>query len=94
MRQEEYLMREGKIVLVAATTAALVTGLILKFAVPYLLDRATRKMLAASALVMSEGLTALASNLELSISAAETPNPNGVTTTTWPVPQAALNYVN
>lgn len=88
-------MGQGKTILVAAATASLVTGLILKFAVPHLLDQAARKMLAASALVMSEGLTTLAHNLEAAqtVSVRATSDPNGVTTT-WPVPNAALHYVN
>jgi len=89
-------MGQGKTVLVAAVTASLVTGAILRFAVPRLVDQAARKMLAASALVMSEGLTTLAHELEgmQSSSSAATPNPNGATTTTWPVPNAAFTYVN
>jgi len=88
-------MGQGKTFLVAAATASLVTGLILRFAVPRLVDRAARKMLAASAMVMSEGLTTLAHNLEAlqSASAGVTAEPNGVTTT-WPVPNAAFKYVN
>jgi hypothetical protein len=91
-------MGQGKTILVAAATASLVTGAILGLVVPRLLDRAKRGMLAASALVMSEGLTTLAHELEgaqKTLSASATSNPNGVTTTTtWPVPRAALNYVN
>ena len=84
-------MGQAKTILVSAGVAALVTGTILKFAVPLLVDRAARKMLAASALVMSEGLTTLANTLECNIKA--TSAPDNLTTTTWPVPYAALNYV-
>jgi hypothetical protein len=88
-------MGQGKTILVAAATASLMTGLILKFAVPHLLDQATRKMLAISASVMSEGLTILARELEAmqAGSAQAISNPNGITTT-WPVPNAAFKYVN
>ena len=88
-------MGQGKTILVAAATASLMTGLILKFAVPHLLDQATRKMLAISASVMSEGLTILARELEAmqTVGVHATSEPNGITTT-WPVPNAVFKYVN
>ena len=85
-------MGQSKTILVSAVTASLVTGVILKFAMPHLIDQAARRMLAASALVMSEGLTTLANTLECNIKA--TAEPDNLTTTTWPVSQAAFKYVN
>ena len=84
-------MKGREVILVAAGTAALTTGLILRFAVPRLVDRAGRKTLAVSAAVMSEALNAMARMIEDQAKVVPTQTSH---TATWPIPKAALNYVN